>query len=503
MNRGRRGVTPVLGLALLVGFVAVASIGIVVYGTEVLAETEQRAAQERVEGSFVELSHDISTSAYTIEAVQSTRIEAGDHGAIARTDTGEITLTMERNGTMVSETVSIGAIEYEGDDGTTVAYESGGVFRNTGEETQVISSPDLHYDLGSKTLTMNVYTLGDESRLRSGDVRIEQRDVRPYGERVDVHDTTFTLRIESRYYMGWKTYFEDEGGDTTVTEYGHLDGDRGYVEVTFGYSDLQDVIEDEAGVVYASDTDPNDENPGLGEQDEIFSATAPANLNPMDDAIERLLEDPDPDYDLTEESLDTENLSDGRYYVDEIGVGERYEFDLSDGNATLIVDGNVSVGDDDRIAVTNVEDDHHLDIYAGGDLLEVNGEVCVEECTMDGTASHVRFYGPSHMGVNFGPTNTAATFEGLLFVAANEDHGWWDDESGGGVCDDQQVRMQAGEEFYGMVVAYSACAQADVDFEYDERLGDRPIDRYPEGYVPPQQLTYLNLVEYEVTVENS
>ena len=495
--------TPILGLVLLVGLVAIASIGIVVYGTEVLAVTEQRAEQERIEGSFVELSHGVSTSTYSTDGVQSTRIEAGDHGAIARTDTGEITLTMEHNGTTASETFSIGTIEYEGDDGTTIAYESGGVFRNTGAETQVISSPDLHYDLGSKTLAMNVYTLGDDTQLSSGDVRIEQHDVRPYGERVDVHDTTFTLRIESRYYVGWKTHFEEQGGDTTVTDYGHLDGDRGYVEVTFGYTDFRDVFDEGAGVVYASDTDPNDENPGLGEQDEIFGATAPANLHPMDDAIEQLLEDPDPDYDLTEESLDTENLADGRYYVDEIGEGDRYEFDLSDGNATLVVEGDVRVGDDDRIAVTNVEDDHHLTIYAGGDLLEVNGEVCVDECTMNGTASHVRFYGPSHMGVDFGPTNTAATFEGLLFVAANEDHGWWDDDPGGGVCDDQQVRMQAGEEFYGMVVAYSACAQADVDFEYDERLGDRFIDRYPEGYVPPKQLTHLNVVEYEVTVENN
>ena len=495
MNRSARGVTPIVGLVLLIGLVIIASLGILVFGTEAIGDMEQRAEQERVELSFIELSHSISTSSIDNNAQTISHIEAGDHGTIAEKDTGEITLSIEGDETVVSESYSIGAIEYESNDGAIVVYESGGVFRGTGAEAQLLSPPSVNYDLESKTFEMDIFNLNDNTQVRSGEIQIASQLGDPYNDVYDVHEHTFTLRIESQYYGGWKEHFEHRVGDATVVDSGQVEGDLGYVEVVLGYSDPAEELES-AGVIYSSETDPDDENPGQGQQDEIFVDTQRgivAELNGLDKMIAEQNATP-----ITEDSV---TAADDTYVLEEIEEGDSYEFDLSQGNATLFVEGNVHVGNDDSITVTNAADDHYLEIYAAGDVLEVNGEVCVEDCGQDSPAKHIRFYGPPDMGVDLGPGGTSATFEGLLYVPAIEDYDWWEGASATGVCDDQQVRLQAGDEFTGAIIAHSACAQAGIDFHYDESLSDAH-GISPEPYVrwDGLRVNYLNIVQHEVTV---
>lgn len=505
-----RGAAPVFGLALLLAFVIVASVGVLVIGGQALTEVEREAELERVEGAFVNLGQLADATSRDDGTERRVSLDVGEHGRVQTTQSAEFRIDADA---VFDDRLTVGTIEYVSDDGTTIAYESGAVFRDDGEETRLVSAPEIAYDFDAESLSIPVYALTAGSTLgSSGDVRLDARPETSVTEALRADDATVTLTVESAYYEGWETYFEREAGGAVVQESESIDGDRGYVTVSFGYAGADDAFD--VGVSHASATHPDDENAGGGEHAEYFGSADRVYLPELDDVVADLVElarthdahdELDIDRNLSDATLDDpERLTAGTYYVDEIEAGDAHEFDLGTGNATLVVAGDVTVGD--SITATNVTEDHALSIYAGGDRLAFDGgTICVEDCDGAAPASHLQFYGPSGMGVDMGP-GSSGHFEGLLYVAATEDRGWWDGETGLGECDDQQVRMQAkGSEetsFVGSVVAYSACAQAIDEFQYDDRVADREVDVYPDPVALPPPITHVSVATHEVDVRD-
>src|SRR6056297_862924 len=136
MNRSDRAVAPVVGYVILFGLVGIASISLLVAGSGFVADSQQQMEQERVEQSFTELSQRIETEAASPDMGAVAELDAGDHGAITRNNTAFMEVSADNLNKDI--TVNIGTIEWTNDAGTTVAYQGGGIFRNPGNDTQVI-----------------------------------------------------------------------------------------------------------------------------------------------------------------------------------------------------------------------------------------------------------------------------------------------------------------------------------------------------------------------------
>ncbi|WP_255191489.1 DUF7289 family protein [Natronobeatus ordinarius] len=485
-----RGQTALLGLVLLIGIVAMASVGILLYASQSTADVQQETENERIEGAFVELSQTIGTTATTGDTIELIDFSAGEKGAVVKADTGEITI----EGGTINETFRVGAIEYRGDDGTRIAYQAGGVFREAGNETQIVSAPPLHYDAAAETFTFPIIKVEDEDRLDTGDVTISHQHTDPHRDASLVKDDTVTITITSEYYRGWAEYFERQAGATVVRSVdAHEGSDEGTVVAELGYLEIEHAFSE--GAVYATDFHDQHDN-----VEEYEQAAFPPIDSIIDDIINRtetgtFFGEPVQNLSTVEEHHELEA---GVYLTDGIEESGHLEFDLSDGNATVVVDGDIRA---DGQTITVNEDtwreNRSVKIYVSGDYdAENSGDVCVEPCEENVSAQVIQIYGTSESKFDFGPGGSSR-FEGVIYAGGtNED---WEQRQN---CE-MQVCILSNPDLYGSIVASSVSVHAEaVEFEYDESLRDAEFDIYPDPTLLPPRITYLNIAEHVVDVES-
>lgn len=493
MIRSARGQTAVLGFVLLVGIVAVGAVGVLVVASDVTANLEQETENERVEAAFVELSKQMSTAASRSDATHSMNLDVGDRGAVIKNDTGEIRI----QGGDVDTTIGIGAIEYEGDDGTRLAYQAGAVFRETGNETQVVSAPPIHYDVATETFSFPIVEVSDEADLGSGDISLSHVETNPHREASIVENDTVTITVTSEYYRGWEAYFERQVGAASIQE---IDHDNRTVTVDLGYLDLETAFDD--GMIIS------DEYGASGQPDIDESDYREGYMPPMDEVIEDMVEDMEAGkHDGTYDTVDgTEDPDNGTYYVTE-GIDlteEDLEIDVSEGNVTFVVDGNVSINDHD-LDVSTGGTDNEFRIYTTGNLDVSGQDACVDGCPEsdpdpeDINASQLQVYGTSETLISLGTGDT--TFEGSIYAASNEE--FEENEIHPRSCS-AQACLHSSVGFYGSLIASSVEAtggEGSIDFKHDPDLVEMD-ELYPDGYSLPPQLTYLNLAKHEIDVRN-
>ncbi|PGF16792.1 hypothetical protein CP556_12135 [Natrinema sp. CBA1119] len=490
-----RGQSAVLSLVILIGMVATVSVGILIVAGDVMSSAEQQSEHDRVEQAFVELSHTMSTVSASDDTPRSVQFEAGESGAVTKTKAGWVTI---RGGGVNITQQPMGAIEYEGGDGTIISYQSGGVWRETGNQTRMLSAPNINYNSEDDTLWFPITTLSGEQSLDSGEISVKHTKTNPMRHVSFVKNDSVTITIQSDYYRGWERYFRTEAGGTSIQ---NIDHENRTITVLLGYADLEGAFDE--GATIGSD-DPNDfydKHDNFGNDHRTGTP-----LPEMDTVIDQMVADAktgeDVDENLSNGSY-TSPIDDGTYFIEEIDGDEDYEFDLTNGNATLIVENDVNLEKDGSIRVVNRDDGNVLRIYAGGNDTVIKGDICdtSDGGTCSDDAGAIQFYGSSTMSVDFGPGNTGA-FEGVLYVSSNEEKDWWDGSTGK-CSDSHQVHMQGGGDFFGSIVAYSACAQSNsVSFDYDSNLKNANIDPYSGEYPLPPQITYLNVAVHELDVQN-
>lgn len=110
------------------------------------------------------------------------------------------------------------------------------------------------------------------------------------------------------------------------------------------------------------------------------------------------------------------------------------------------------------------------------------------------------------METNFG-SGGSPFFEGVIYAPAK--NGDWEKRSS---CKDVQVYFQSNPDFFGSMVVGSVHFQGGggggggLGFEYDrENLENQNISVMPDGktYIQPPDLTYLNVVQYDIQIEES
>ncbi len=492
-----RGQSTLMGMVLLIGMVAAGSLGLFLIAGDAITGAEHQSEQERIEQAFIELSNSISSSAASGDVSQSMELHAGKQGAIAHHDSATYKVWTQNynktNSTMVANG-SIGTIEYEDDDGTKIAYEGGAVFRETGRQTRVLSSPPLDYNHETSTLSFPVFGLTEDKTINSGDITIKQTNVDREPTNYIQNDHVF-VEIHSEYCRGWQQYFVEQAGDTTLQEpcYGG-ENEEGTVKVRLGYDDISNAFT--SGVAVPSEDNINDKKNTF---DDISTGKQ---YQPMDGTILQLTDDFE---NGSAEQIDgTGTYTAGEYYADEL-IDPNLNFDLSDGDAVLAVDGDVRI-DSGGISVSNCgpSGENQLKIYVEGDFTMSKGEV-QPNCGGDGGVETIQVYGMSTTGIDF---HSNPTFNGLIYAAsdkdpADDDFSGWPVEGTKNRDDNYQLNFQGANEFKGSVVVHSINTDSNLKGVDDVTPeDDAVIEPIPDGYAPAPQLTYLNLAEYEIEIKN-
>ncbi|SDR44762.1 hypothetical protein SAMN04489842_4110 [Natronobacterium texcoconense] len=480
-----RAQSAIIGVVILIGMVSLVSVSIFLVAGDTVTSIQQEAEQERVESAFVELGQQMQTASSTTDVSRGLDLEIGQDGAVVREESGVISVSSEALDDDAIDDLTIGTVEYENDDGTKIAYEAGAVFRETGNETQVISAPSIHYDAVTDTLTLPVVTATGEERLNAGNVQFSHVRTESFQEAAVVENESVTITIESDYYRGWESFFENQAGDSSVRNVDHANRT---IDVRVGYIDAEETFED--GILVSEYVDGFD-NADVDDGD-IEGGSAPE----LDSVIQEMVDDiEDGEKEHTPLSTEDDPISEsGTYWrSDELRIEDELTFDISSGNTTLIVDDDIVVEDD--LVADAGGSDHELKIYTTGNFDLHDGNVSVT----DGNASQLQLYGTSetHVGIQ------SSSYEGTIYAPRDEPWGDTENEVFDPGCT-EQVCMQASVDFTGAVATSSAnIHSASVTFEYDSSLEDNDIQLYPDTYSLPPQLTYLNVAHYEVDVENS
>ncbi len=230
-----RGVSEVVGVALLIGIVVLGMGAILLIAGPQLTAEQTNAEVSQVEQSLTQFDSEAARVARGGTDAQ--RMDLGLRGNSGTLDveeeTGNITVEYDyffdpANSTEVMNT-SMGTVIYENGD-TTVGYQGGGVWRSDGDHSTMVSPPGISYRDG--TLTMPVV-----KTTRGGSVHSDVL-VAPGGtsERFPTENKTnkidgnkaIIVTIESRYCHGWEQFFEAETGAIV-----DADCDQNTVQVTF------------------------------------------------------------------------------------------------------------------------------------------------------------------------------------------------------------------------------------------------------------------------------
>ncbi|MES3518198.1 MAG: hypothetical protein PPP58_11085 [Natronomonas sp.] len=221
-----RGQSSPIGVVLIIGITLLAATTIVLVGSAAIDDTtrdSQLSSAEKTLTSFDSRAAQVGLGDSTRGTVS---LDGGGPGTYqVDSDAGEIRLTHEDyDGEGSVEDIgqlSMGEFVYELD-GTTIAYQGGGVWRqSSGGGVTMISPPEFHYRGSTLTLPM-IQIDGDGALAGTGRATVtresQPQSVFPSGDQYDgtskpyanpIENGTFVIEIESRYCEGWRGYLQD------------------------------------------------------------------------------------------------------------------------------------------------------------------------------------------------------------------------------------------------------------------------------------------------------
>ncbi len=500
--------------------VATVSVGILLVAGDTMTSAEQRSENERVQQSFVEMSQQMSTVSSNNDISRTMEFDAGERGAIVKTDTG--TINISGPGFDNTITIPIGAVEYEGDDGTRISYQAGGVFRETGNETRVVSAPPVYYDSRDNTFSFPITEVNDDAQLGSGEVRMSHENTSSYENVTYIEQSTVTIEITSEYCVGWETYFQGQtanaegqaitercgNDDTMIVELGRTEVEGDFSQAVYAGGGGIELGHNNAEIDGNVTTDGEVHGSGNVTGDEIEENQEP--IPSFDSVIESKVEDAERGEGEPIDLGDNETtLEGGTTYYDPDGfdLQDDVTVDLDDGNVTLIVDGDMGFTDNDlTVDTTGAEDNTSFQVFATGNMSMDNQEVCVNGCDYNsGDSKSLQIYGTSSMLVHVGTGNSK--FEGILYAPRDESYA---ESEGIDHCShdvngtEPDVCIDGGggaAQIYGTIMAGPMYVDNNFEIEHDESLtGFEPDVRH--GVLPPR-LTYLSIAVHELDVRNS
>ena len=174
-GHGRRGQSSPLAVILVLSIVVAGSLAVAGLGVEALGDTQRTMDVERAEKGLTQLDSNVALVALGSADGQEMTLSRGDAAAYRLDDdAGWMNVTVTNTSDDTTETVmnaTLGEIAYE-NEGRTVAYQGGGVWkRDGGGNSLTVSPPEFHYR--SATLTLPLVTVSGDRSLNGGIVAHE------------------------------------------------------------------------------------------------------------------------------------------------------------------------------------------------------------------------------------------------------------------------------------------------------------------------------------------
>ncbi len=250
-----RGVSEVLGFALLIGMVSIGALLVVVYGSASIEQVQDQTDKRTVEIALQEVDSQLTSLSNQADVTQVEFEMANlNPGRVDIIRAGHVNITVNQNKTCSlgasypsRDGVPLTSIRYETQDETVIAYEAGGVFRQErSNRSSTVTSPDADVQNGVIQLQLlNLTGEIDESRNTAFlNVSSSSRETDRLNDQLFqgecVRPDNVTLQVQSTFFRAWGDYFEEQT-DRPVQTYEN----NQTVQVFFGQQDLPEATNDE------------------------------------------------------------------------------------------------------------------------------------------------------------------------------------------------------------------------------------------------------------------
>jgi len=212
----------VLGVILLLGITISLTTAVIVIGTAATAETSGELGVGRAEKTLTQLDSKSAMVALGSTSRQSVPLAITQGASYkVKSERGWMNVTItnrtsDKTTTLVNAT--LGAIVYESDD-VTVAYQGGGVWKETESGTTMLSPPEFHYR--SATLTLPIIAVDGQSSLSSASEVTHLSTAKKFPNQTLDDDwrnpltkSKVNVTVGGEYYASWGRYFEQRTDGT-------------------------------------------------------------------------------------------------------------------------------------------------------------------------------------------------------------------------------------------------------------------------------------------------
>ena len=217
--RDERGQSETIGVVLLIGITVFGTIGLVAFGSTAISDTEQFMETESAGHTMAQMDSQASEVALgesNSQVVELPRADGAGQSQVVEDGWIKLEVVDDATGELVENgdpvfNESLGAVVYESGDGS-VAYQGGGVWKQSGGQTEMVSPPEFHYRGNSLTLPI-VQVDGDEelvgeATIRKGNNTELKYPNEDFGNPFADGNHTIDVTIQSTYYEAWYDFFE-------------------------------------------------------------------------------------------------------------------------------------------------------------------------------------------------------------------------------------------------------------------------------------------------------
>lgn len=225
MFGGERAQSEVIGTVLLLGLTIIVVGSTVALGSVALADSQETADLQRVEGAMTQIDSKASLVAHGESPNQRIQMDVGRTADFRVDDeAGWMRIEVETEDGTTNETVRLGTVTYERGE-ETVAYQGGGVWRSNAHGSWMVSPPEFHYRGGAsaETLTLPLVTIEESSGAVRDPVVVSQTGREPTRLFPSSNGTNplvggdVTITVGSEYAEAWGRFFESRTS-ATVTD---------------------------------------------------------------------------------------------------------------------------------------------------------------------------------------------------------------------------------------------------------------------------------------------
>lgn len=233
MSQQDRGQSELMGTILIMGLTLIGITGILVFGASALTESHSSAEIGRAEHAMTQLDSRLSLVALGSSENQLSSFSFGstENPVVVNEDSGWMNVSVTSGGsTTVLMNETLGELTYR-NGGTTIAYQGGGVWKQTPAGTTMISPPEFHYrpSTGSEpTLTLPLVVVNGSGSVY-GDLELDSKGMEskyPVTGNASLSNPlsggTVNVTVGSDYYRAWGRYFESRTGGKV--SYDHPNG---------------------------------------------------------------------------------------------------------------------------------------------------------------------------------------------------------------------------------------------------------------------------------------